>query len=157
MKTLSQYKEIFQDSFNPNESILELYERRRAFLDYTALFYNSNNRGIRPAIAGKACTYYPTENSPGCAIGQHITDELKRYDSLHYLSPASGTYLALQNTFASVGIKLPEWLTSLGTDFLSDVQLLHDMSENWTEDGLTKEGWKEHSIILSDHTDDTVQ
>lgn len=162
---LTQLKEVFQNYTPPQESPQSLKERQQAFLDYTVLFYNSNNRALEPDVFGSTvCTYYPvyernpitgkkteTLKSPGCAIGQHITNELNEMGQNYNIDehPAC-TYRTLLETYVEEEevLNLPEWLTSLGVNFLTDVQNLHDYGSFWNEDGLSPDiGKTRYSVI----------
>lgn len=131
--------------YDVHESRFDLSMRRKDFLHYTIKFYNLNNRAFTPATG---CTYYPIKDkngnciSPGCAIGQHITDELNNATTRIF-----GTYHNLLVSHERGFINLPEWLTSLGTIFLAMVQNLHDSSNYWNEDGLNNDGWVYHNAI----------
>ena len=102
---------------------------QNAMLQGTIDHYNLNNR----SVVYYECTYLPAhKNTVGCAIGRLIDDKelCKKLDSININGIGDG------NIFK----QLPLELQSLGKKFLSKVQMLHDMSNNWDKDGLTEEG-----------------
>lgn len=102
----------------------ELQEKQLAFLEETAGFYNTDNRGLDDA---GTCIYSPTSKSPGCAIGRHLDPVLSaRLDK--------GTSTAVNNI--AVSENLPSFLTELNISFLARVQDLHDTAWNWGEKGI---------------------
>lgn len=116
---LDSLKEVFM---RPSAFYLE--NRRKAFLRYTTLFYNANNRAER----GGACVYTPVYDlytddlkSPGCAIGQHLENPPFVIRAVDGISE-----------------DLPEWMFSLGISFLRAVQTLHDMSSLWDDFGIVQ-------------------
>jgi hypothetical protein len=117
-------------------AMTNLDERRFAFLKETIQFYNLGNR----AVYGKStCVYTETETSPGCAIGRFIPHDgkfdLKRIGGIEYA--------------VWFGNVLPEWMMAMGIGFLSAVQQLHDISDYWTETGLSHSGREEAMHIIS--------
>lgn len=104
-----------------------LLESRRKFLEETISFYNSTNRALDE---GGNCVYHPTKNSPGCAIGRHMSKEaLEKVGRSSYAVSADIVYEWL-----------PMWIKELGKDFLVEVQRLHDRFEYWEDTGLSERG-----------------
>lgn len=111
----------------------ELAQKRLAFLKETAAHYNSTNR----CSTAQGCRYSPVTlhlqgKSEGCAIGRKLDPELA---------------LALDNTphggvvnAARIWKQLPAWMQELEEDFLRDVQQLHDTSDYWDDNGISKLG-----------------
>jgi len=129
------------------DSKLDLAKRQLAFLEDTVSFFNSSNRNfIRKknfvTLNNEQCVYSPTENSPGCAIGRHLSKKLANELDRQKLTSVSYTVIF---------DKLPDWMKDLGNAFLEDVQRLHDWSAYWTKDGLSKEGKLEVSRIKNRH------
>jgi len=128
-----------------NYSIIKNIKRRRfAFLDDTANFYTSKNRGTKDFI----CNYSATKNSPGCAIGRHLfTNVAEILDNL------GNIVLIFSDGYDHL---LPKWMREMGQEFLSAVQCLHDdariiKTENsesfWDKTGLTKTGKEQYEYI----------
>ena len=116
--------------------IEDINERRKAFLEYTMNSYNSGNRAV--ASDGKTCVYHPTETSPGCAIGQWLTDEEKS-------GLAGNVYGAMK-----MG-RIPKWMVEMGINFLSRVQQMHDFPPAWDETVLSRVGEKWKEAIINDY------
>lgn len=113
--------------------ISDIKERRKAFLFDTANFYNSKNRAV---ISHGYCSYAPTGNSPGCAIGRHLDrDSILLQDGKNY------PVYYYENS-------LPFWMKEMGMAFLTRVQCFHDTEVCWNEMGLTLEGKKYLRITL---------
>lgn len=110
---------------------LNLYQKRFDFLNETLEYYTTDV-SRRCAKDGR-CTYDPIrighENSEGCAIGRHLTPEMKIYfdNNVGTISPH---YLEL----------LPPKLKELGVIFLRSIQMLHDEDRLWDKDGLNSFG-----------------
>ena len=119
-RTFEQLKTVFRST----ETSLD--DARRAFLEYTARFYNLANRAVD--VEGR-CVYEPTSTSPGCVHGQHMTKSvlaaIERFSSIDS---------------DSVWLYLKAWHQRLGKDFCCSVQRLHDRSGNWTETGPSYNG-----------------
>lgn len=99
------------------------------FLRDTVKFYNSKNRATKPSST--ACIYSPTPDSPGCAIGRHVSNKLicREWDTV-------GSLVSL-GEMADSGLG---GLLVLGKRFLRDVQSLHDDFACWGESGLSERG-----------------
>ncbi len=122
---------------NKYEQITNIQERRRAFLDDTVAFYNSNNRAVIEGPETTTCVYQSTDNSPGCAIGRHLDPSVQGL-----LSDCT-----LQVTNPLVHVHLPKWMMEMGLYFLVDIQSLHDSEYNWGPNGLTASGRQKVALI----------
>lgn len=125
---------------------MNLQASRSKFLEETIEHFTNNPRAVtlRYNDLGNSnyCTYSPQNGSKGCAIGRHIPNKMLCQD-LDNL-PVSGVNCDV------VFEQLPEWLRSLGQDFLWDVQQLHDTNSNWNN-GLTPLGLEFVSKIRAKH------
>lgn len=117
---------------------LHLKVRRLSFLEDLIKHYNDSNRG---EVNGR-CRYQPIdETSEGCAIGRHLLWD--KYKGLEVFDkaidfPFSGYEMAKScKLFQSV---MPHWMESLGSDFLSECQDLHDDKDHWDSEGLSRFG-----------------
>ena len=120
------------------EAIQNIKARQKAFLDYIAGFYNSNNRGTD---AFGTCVYRASGTSPGCAIGQFLSPDLA--------DRCAGSITTVFNNekhYADV----PAWMKEMGLQFLIHVQVLHDRSKHWDEKGLTALGRMAYQEITVD-------
>lgn len=117
-------------------AMMNLDERRFAFLKETVLFYNSRNRATNRR---NSCIYAATETSPGCAIGRFIPPDGKF--NLHKIC---GIAHAIR-----FGSRLPDWMMEMGIDFLAAVQSLHDYGDYWNESGLSNIGKEEVMDIIA--------
>jgi hypothetical protein len=117
-------------------AMMNLDERRFAFLKETVLFYNSRNRATNWR---NGCIYAATETSPGCAIGRFIPPDGK-FD----LQKVCGIEKAIR-----IGNQLPDWMMEMGIDFLADVQSLHDVADCWNDSGLSARGKEEVMDIIA--------
>lgn len=110
----------------------KLIKRRQELLNDTINHYNSNNRSS--SISGQ-CYYYPvSDKSEGCAIGRLIKDkELCKDFGCRNLS--------------DVFEQIPNELQELGKEFLMELQNLHDLKENWNENGLSENGKEQAEFI----------
>jgi hypothetical protein len=117
----------------------ELQIKQLALLEETAKTYNSDNRCINDE---GICKYF-VEGKIGCAIGRLIEDKelCKRLDD------SKGKVVKNIKIFN----QLPEKLKEYTQEFLSDLQILHDNSDNWNEEGLSETGKKVVSQIIRAH------
>lgn len=116
-------------------AITDIRARQLAFLDYTATFYNANNR----ATVGPRCVYRATPNSPGCAIGQFMSPDLA--------AKCQGTITDLFNDKEHLH-QLPSWMVEMGRGFLVVIQDLHDEESLWNDAGLTDYGKSRYNKIV---------
>lgn len=104
------------------------------FLYDTVHHYNLNNRCVTTA----KCTYSPItigkENSEGCAIGRWIDPELAFRIDKEKSDNNSGIHQIIDL------YPFPDWMKKLDTNFLRQLQGLHDTDSYWTETGLSKSG-----------------
>jgi hypothetical protein len=124
---------------NKFSKISDIKARRKAFIEDEAAFYNSNNR----AEFMGSCSYHPTNNSPGCAIGRH----LDRDSEIFKLNIRGAIDTIIEERG---GECIPTWMLEMGKDFLFDCQSLHDISIYWNEKGLTKWGRSKMSLIVEE-------
>jgi len=102
----------------------EIQKKRLAVLESTLNYFTSKNR----AELVTACLYSPIEGvSEGCAVGR-LKELCKQLDKLGGVSNDK------------VFDKLPSELQEMGRAFLSHLQTLHDVDNNWTETGLSPLG-----------------
>jgi len=120
----------------------DIKQKKLQLLEETVATYNLNNRCADES--GK-CHYSPKSLglegiSPGCAIGRLLAPELQ--EQFDNTQPQSGADLvsSLPIGFNSLFKRLPEDLQTLGKQFLSDLQNLHDWKGYWDENGITEEG-----------------
>ncbi len=119
----------------------DIKQKRLAFLDDTAGFYNSNNRCVTDA---GGCRYY-LKGKSGCAIGRHIEDKklCQEFDSnFEFMTGVSDE---------SIFEKLPDDLKELGVGFLAQIQILHDIRSNWDENGLSEMGNQKYESIKNEY------
>jgi len=112
---------------------MPLADRHHAFLESTATFYHSGNRGVD----GNCCCYYPTPTSPGCPIGRWMTPENARRAPIN----------ALCNDPIVIDL-MPPWMQEMDPWFRAEVQELHDSRFNWYACGLNDNGKANHQTIL---------
>lgn len=111
------------------------------FLEDTVAYYSEDvNRRCRGAVN---CYYSPKNAdkigiSEGCAIGRHLKDSLK--EKLDDTEESGVNTTVIFN-------KLPKKLRQLGQDFLTDIQILHDLQVYWNSKGLTKAGKEYYKAI----------
>lgn len=123
-------------------------------LDYTKNNYNSKNRCVVDTISGNDCRYSPKtlgieDKSKGCAIGCHLTPEnALELDTLLTTDDADATSSIHFVMVEEVGKDLlPQWMQGMDTNFLQAVQSMHDNSNNWGDNGLSKQGLEEYERI----------
>ncbi len=119
-------------------AIIDLNERRLAFLKETVEFYNLKNRATNSA---GGCLYHATKSSPGCAIGRFLPD-----DGKFNINVKCGIESAIK-----IGNRVPDWMMEMGRDFLTDVQLLHDIEFYWTDSGISEMGKIKMNEIINAH------
>lgn len=124
----------------------ELQEKQLAFLDETVEYYSADTN--RRCVNGNMCYYSPKTArkesvSEGCAVGRHLPADFANY------LDGRATIISVHGIFGNPGLyaKLPDELKELGKDFLGGVQRLHDVSENWNANGLTKQGKRAVEVI----------
>lgn len=105
-----------------------LKEKRLEVLNDTISYFKTSTRCIN---SRGRCTYSPTEESKGCAIGRLITDK-NICTELDFKNQPIGA----DSAFNILPIEIKE----LGQDFLRNLQLLHDLPYYWLESGLSEEG-----------------
>jgi hypothetical protein len=119
-------------------NIGDLRAKREAFLLDTLDYYTVDPivRRCVPNEIGR-CRYTPEalgktlEQSEGCAIGRKIPRELAiEFDAKNYSGVFEGKVFCL----------LPEELQTLGRDFLTSIQQLHDDEFYWTPKSLSRFG-----------------
>jgi hypothetical protein len=118
-----------------------LKEKQLVFLEDTVKHYNANNRGMVPGQE-YMCQYSAIDGiSDGCAIGRHCSKELcARLDSEEFQDKSGVNNIELFDL-------LPENLKELGIHFLAKIQGFHDSPNNWTNNGLSAEGFDESEYI----------
>ena len=110
--------------------LIDIQKRRKAVLDDTIAYFNTNTRSIDETLK---CCYRPTELSEGCAVGRLIKDKelCKQLDA-----NLEGVGTGVVRVFN----KLPIEVQELGESFLCDLQSLHDLGGYWDENGLRESG-----------------
>jgi hypothetical protein len=117
-----------------------LTENHEEFLLDTLEYYSAdvNRRCTDSANLFSGCKYSPFNVgkvgvSEGCAIGRHMTPKNQKL--------ADGCKNANIGYIFKTNPKLiPSKLRSLGVEFLTRVQRLHDSDENWCKDGISRKG-----------------
>lgn len=100
----------------------EITEKRRVIFNDFITHYNSSNRGINSI--GRCCY------SSGCAIGRLVPIEIANSFDKEYDNPC----------VTEIFEHLPSNLKDLGCEFLQDIQIFHDDSNNFNEHGLSNIG-----------------
>lgn len=110
-------------------------QKRLEVLTQTKQFYNSNNRGI----LNNVCRYLTSDNKK-CAVGRLFLteEELKTFNDTF----KDKTVADLQCFEA-----LPNYIKELGIRFLEELQDFHDVSCNWSDEGLSGAGVTNANII----------
>lgn len=122
---------------NPYQNIQDIKQRRKKFLEDIGGFYNFANRAMNES--GR-CVYYPTKNSPGCAVGRWLPLEVVENSTLD----------GLPVVYSAVWNELPKWMKEMGEGFLLECQRLHDNKSYWNDKGLSIEGREQYSDIIAD-------
>ena len=144
---------VYPRSILKKEVMENLNERRLNFLNDTIEYYSENiNRRCTDEYGN--CYYNPAsvgkeEISEGCAIGRHLSKELK--EKLDKLFGSEG---AIEEVYEDVLVDnedFPSDLISLGLVFLRDIQLLHDYHTHWKVGGLTELGELRVSLIKNQY------
>ncbi len=94
------------------------------------------------------CYYSPETvhkpTSEGCAIGRHLNADLAKQ-----LDDEKAGYII--DVFDVHINDLPEWMLTVGEQFLSSCQTLHDSNIYWTDNELTYEGRRQLKFIVMQH------
>jgi len=109
---------------------------QREFLVSTVQFYTSENRSVHSGT--NECLYAPTENSPGCAIGRFLNKDLALELDEKDTKGLAVSFVKLNTP--DLFEQFPDWMKEMNISFLRKVQLLHDDSENWNENGISDKG-----------------
>ena len=106
-----------------------LKEMQLNVLNETIAIYNIKNRSVE----NSGCKYYLNSNT-GCAIGRLIEDKelCKKLDGLDDDSSVRTVF----NFF-------PKKIRELNINFLEQLQNLHDNTNNWDDNGISKIGKQE--------------
>jgi hypothetical protein len=107
--------------------------RMSELLASTMEHFNDGNRGLDPNDSD-ICQYTPTEKSKGCAIGRCLSKKDLRVIKDERLNGNS-----IDTLIDREGLGLSK-LRGLSTNFLTDLQMLHDRSDNWNREGLSSDG-----------------
>jgi hypothetical protein len=115
----------------------QIQEKRLEILEWEKANRNSKNRAV--VIMEHNCPRCIYSGEIGCAVGRLITDKslCERMDLCEESRVSSFSIMAL----------LPPEIEELGTDFLSQVQDLHDESQNWNEGGLSEVGLEKWNSV----------
>lgn len=117
---------------------------QRELLVSTVQFYTSENR----ALSEGTCVYLKTENSPGCAIGRHLTPEVQQIFHKIQTEDCAGSITSMFDTIETKSL-LPEWMQEMDADFLQRIQQLHDSLEYWNTEGISALGKQEALYICN--------
>lgn len=100
--------------------------------------YNSSNRSQEDCI----CRYIPLDKtkSEGCAIGRLLPKSYKKRVLTQKLNSQSVKVL-----FGYLGV--PKKFKGIDKVFLRHMQILHDESENWDDNGLSPLGHENYLLI----------
>ena len=108
-------------------------ERMLQILEDTIKFFNKNNL----SISTRCCYLSPNGNK--CAVGRLMTDEeLKKWHEFEEANHNSGDGTGYIDGLDS-GLRVSA-LENLPTDFVCDLQELHDTRPYWNENGLSDRG-----------------
>ena len=113
--------------------LMQKSNNRQELFDNTIKHFNSINRATND---NGGCKY--RLDGKGCAIGREISDKLAKKLDIAEVNVVSST-----NIFD----KLPQRLQRMGRQFLFSIQELHDVHDNWNENGLSEDGIKEAKLI----------
>jgi len=130
-RSLSVLKSVFKNERNSE------HVRYLALMEYTAKFYNANNRALLPGY--NTCQYNKTASSQGCAIGQHLTGPVPQEHNTKIIT-------MLLNHCSWL---IPSWMYSLDKYFLMSVQKLHDIPQHWDAKGITPYGKRYFEIHMN--------
>ena len=123
MKKLIEIINEMETMINFKDITVPLKKRQMAFVEDMFNYYSVDpgKRRSYDTITG-CCKYAPMgDNTEGCAIGRFLNSELqKELDKTNYT--------VLQDACYS---KLPDWMKSLGQDFLQKCQVAHDGEPVW--------------------------
>jgi hypothetical protein len=119
---------------------LKVSQTRQELLNNTIAFY-SEDVTRRAFDEGAGVCMYHTADGRNCAIGRELKNPSTFGVATDSVDEGVGS-LALM-------IELPKRLSSMGEDFLTDIQMLHDTEFYWGRDGLTLGGeGKVNSICI---------
>jgi hypothetical protein len=110
-------------------------------IKFIAGHFNLTNRGTNVTPNGvktDSCRYFITKGGPRCAIGILMTEE----EAEKFERNIGGAIC--ESSFP----QLPKRLQSLGLEFLSELQQLHDQKSNWTNTGLSEWGQERVNKLL---------
>lgn len=112
--------------------------------------FNINNRAVKQEDGGESCIYSHSVNG-GCAIGREVSMETANKMDLISIDTGAG---AVDNDEILTLLKKdrPD-MGELSTEFLSDLQMLHDSisKKYWHENGLTKLGRAQFHLLWNKH------
>ena len=111
------------------------------FLNETIEFYSKDPVNLRATGDGGGCLYQ-TEDGRKCAIGRKLIRYEPEFEEL-------SVYALVWNPRRISA--LSEDIRDLPSDFLKDIQRLHDMGKYWYPGGLTQEGIDFVKKIKKDH------
>lgn len=114
-------------------------ERQEEFLLETMLFYNSENR----CISHSGCVY--SYDGKNCAIGRKLPKDY----IIKLLEEDMNSDTDVRRLFEEFGT--PEYFKFMHPVFITNVQSLHDRSENWDDNGLTRLGLHHVKYICKEH------
>jgi hypothetical protein len=115
-----------------------LAARRRAFLKEAVTFYGEDPDERRSIYVDTVSCRYRYKNNR-CAVGRWISDK-KYKKSFEGTSVRGFEDKLLNKTSIKIFKSLPQKIQSLGSDFIGEVQALHDDYDNWADNGLSREG-----------------
>jgi hypothetical protein len=117
--------------------------------------YYSANPAKRRCISNRSSTcYYSPEKAKkplreGCAIGRHLAPKTKiAFDALASSMFAISAISAIMEVGANKAM-MPDWMQKMNPEFLRRVQGLHDWSEYWDVQGLTRDGKERVNDIIN--------
>lgn len=118
-------------------------QTREELLVNTTEYYNSTNRGIDSM---GNCQYFTPDGKP-CAIGREVKNpkELQQISDNSFLGSCGVARKSLFN-------KLPKRLQKMNKFFLKSIQALHDRSDNWDKNGLSKLGILTYNDIIDEYS-----
>jgi hypothetical protein len=121
---------------------LKVSQTRQELLENTIAFY-SEDVTRRAFDEGAGVCMYHTEDGRNCAIGR----ELKSPSTFGVATDSTNEAIGATELMG----ELPKRLSSMGENFLGDIQAFHDCSVNWGMYGLTDIGKARVSTICIQH------
>jgi len=118
-----------------------IQQRRMEILEWEKTNRNLTNRS--QLDVGTSCHYSALIGKPfGCAVGRLLDEDLA--EALDGMPESSVSRLDIFKI-------LPQDVKDLGLPFLRELQTLHDIPSNWTDEGLSEEGMQFFEKMVKVH------